>query len=471
MASRTQLRRSLHACTAEGIAAEVVGAFSGGLVLTGWALHLGLSPQLVALLGALPFTAHLFQLPGAFATSRLGSRRVALASVGISRQLFLPLALLPWLPLSPAGAQRLLLVVAVAHHAISILGNNAWTAWMADMVPARLRGRYFGRRTASCTVASGLASLGAGLLLDRAGSARGNSLALSALALLACAAGALSTVLMARQHSRRARRVPLARAARQSIAPARHPRGQRLLAFSFGWSSAVGLAGPFFTIYLVRDLRAGYAVGALYAAGLAGARVLSAPIWGRAIDRAGPRAVLLLCSLGLAASPVLWLLAAEGRLWPIALDALAGGIFAAGHALAMFALPLAVAPERERPFWHAGFAVAGGAGYAVASALAGHAAASPLAACLDSPIRLLLVLSAVARVAAAGLAALLDDEPVIAAPKKREAALAASSALGSSPDGSPPFAPWGSRRWEESSIRRGSTSEGTAELGPSVSLR
>jgi MFS family permease len=225
----------------------------------------------------------------------------------------------------------------------------------------------------------------------------------------------------------------------------------------------------------VRDLRAGYAAGALYTAGLAGARVLSAPLWGRAIDRAGPRAVLLLCSLGLAASPAMWLLAAEGRLWPIALDAVAGGIFAAGHGLAMFALPLAVAPTRERPFWHAGFAVAGGAGYAVASALAGHAAATPLAARLDSPIRLLLALSAVARVAAAGLAALLEDEPVNVeakrAPKKREAALAAPSALGSSPGGSPPFAPWGSRRWEESSIRRGSTSEGTAELGPSVSLR
>jgi MFS family permease len=430
-AASSRLRRSLRASTAEGVCAELVGAFSGGLVLTGWAIELGLSPALVAMLGALPFTAHLFQLPGAFLTSRFGSRRVALTAVAVSRQLFLPLVALPWLPLSQPAAQKLLLGIAFAHHALSIVCNNAWTAWMAELVPDRLRGRYFGARTAVCTVANGVAALAAGRALDAAQEASAARIALAALALLACVAGGASTVLMARQHSRAARRVPLRRALESAASPARHPRGRRLLAFSFAWSAAVGLAGPFFTIHLVTDLRGGYSAGALYAVGLAVARVASAPLWGRAVDRAGPRAVLILCSLGLALTPVVWLLAAPGRLWPIALDAVLGGTFAAGHALAMFALPLAVAPRPQRPFWHAGFAVAGGAGYAVASAIAGAFAGSPLAAALGGPARFVLTLSAVARLAGAGVAAVVEDEPVVReVPKKREAAVAASSALG-----------------------------------------
>jgi MFS family permease len=409
---RSRLRHSLGACTGEGIAAELVGAFSGGLVLTGWAIQLGLSPALVALLGALPFAAHLFQLPGAFATSRFGHRRVALVTIAIARQLFLPLALLPWLPISDDGARRLLLVLAFAHHALGIVCNNAWTAWMAELVPERLRGRYFGRRTAICTAAHGAASLAAGVALDRAGDGGARPVALAALALVACVAGAVSVWLMARQHAELPRRVPLAVAARSVVAPTLHPRGRPLLAFAFAWSGAVGLAGPFFTIHLVSGLEAGYAAGALYAAGLAAARIATAPLWGRAIDRAGSRAILLLCSFGLALSPVTWLLAAPGRLWPIAIDAVLGGAFAAGHSLAMFALPLAVAPVRRRPFWNGAFSMAGGAGYACAVALAGPLASSPAADRLGGAVPLLLGVSAIARVAAAALALRLDDTPI-----------------------------------------------------------
>jgi len=107
----SRLRRSLRASTAEGFGAELVNAFAGPTILTGWALHLGATPLQVGALGALPQLAQLVQLPSAWATALFGRRRVAIAAVGLARQALLPLALLPFLN-SPRGCANIVHRVA-----------------------------------------------------------------------------------------------------------------------------------------------------------------------------------------------------------------------------------------------------------------------------------------------------------------------------------------------------------------------
>jgi hypothetical protein len=47
----------------------------------GWALHLGCSPELIGILGALPFASQLIQLPSAWLSCVAGYRRVAIVTV------------------------------------------------------------------------------------------------------------------------------------------------------------------------------------------------------------------------------------------------------------------------------------------------------------------------------------------------------------------------------------------------------
>ncbi len=351
--------------------AEGVMACAGGAIIMGWALYLGCGPFWVGLLGALPFLAQLMQLPGAWLTSRFGARRMALRTVLCSRLAFLPLVALPFLPLSLEAKRAVLVTVAATHHGLGILCNNAWVTWMGDLVPTRVRGRYFGRRTAISTLAGALATLTTGTFLDGARASDRTGLALAMLAFCACLLGALSTAIMALKHDPvRHRGVTPFRAARM-LQPLRDGAARRLLAYGMSWNAALGLAGPFFTLYLVQDLKLGFTLAALQGSSAALARMLSAPLWGGLIDRLGPRRVLRACSLGLVLSPVLWVLAGPERWWPIALEAVLGGVLLSGHGLAAFALPLAVAPARERPFYHAAFAMAGGASFALASAAGG----------------------------------------------------------------------------------------------------
>ena len=109
---RSRLRRSLGACTAEGLVAEVVSACAGGAILTGWAIHLHASALITGIVVALPQMAQLFQLPAAWSTALIGRRRAAVTLVAASRQMMLPLAVLPLFAPSERTAQTVLLVVA-----------------------------------------------------------------------------------------------------------------------------------------------------------------------------------------------------------------------------------------------------------------------------------------------------------------------------------------------------------------------
>jgi MFS family permease len=405
-ASRT--RRTLRLSTAEGLFAETFAAFAGATVLTGWALHLGASRLEVGLVGALPQLATLVQLPAAWVTAALGRRRVALVSITLSRQVLLVLAVLPFVAAPAEAARAVLLAVAALSAALGVVGNNAWVSWMGEVVPEAVRGRYFGRRTALNTLGGTVAGLGAGAFLD-AWTARGDAgLALAALAVGASALGWVTTALLSRQHD------PTGGLAAPpppgvALAPLRDPAARGFLAYQVAWNAGVGFGGAYFTFHLLGNLKAGFAVAALHAAGVAAGRVVSAPLWGRAIDRLGARPVLAAASFAVAATPLLWIAAAPGRLWPIAVDAVVGGVAWGAHGLAVFALPLAYGTPRERPFYLAAFAKAGGVAYAAAAA-AGGAVAALLPAGGEVlghpvyPVHALFLCSALLRLAGACLA-------------------------------------------------------------------
>src|SRR5256885_7811587 len=85
-----QLRPSLRASLFEGAAAEVFAACAGGAVLTAWALHLGASPVVIGLLGALPVACNVLNLPAAWLTHIVGRKRLPVAAGGAPRPPHLP---------------------------------------------------------------------------------------------------------------------------------------------------------------------------------------------------------------------------------------------------------------------------------------------------------------------------------------------------------------------------------------------
>ncbi|QSQ26331.1 MFS transporter [Pyxidicoccus parkwayensis] len=409
-----RLRRSMGASVVEGMFAEVFTACAGATVLTAWAIALKLGPFLVGVMTALPFFAQFVQFPAAWLTSAFGHRRVALTAVCLSRLVMFPLAVLPWLGLTFTSQQRLLLTVAGLSAVLGVVGNNAWVAWMGELVPRSVRGRFFGRRTALTTLAGTVASLAAGLLMDRLRKPDGVGLGLPLLALGACVMGVVTTLLMATQHDPAPPGVAPRLELKGALVPLKDPTSRRVLGYQVAWNAAVGVSAPFFALHSIQNLKMTFVIMALHAAAVAGVRILTAPLWGKMIDRVGSQPVLMACSLGISIIPVLWLLPSAGTLWPLLFDVLLAGSLWSGHGLAIFALPLTVAPRKGRPFYLAAFATAGGLAYSAAAAVGGAiAAALPqqfiLGGHLWVNLHVLFVLSSVARFGAGLLTARLPE--------------------------------------------------------------
>jgi hypothetical protein len=408
------LRRSLNAAVAEGAFAEIFAACATGAVITGWALYLGASAAMIGLLGALPLGAQVASLPAAWLTSARSRKAVALWAVGISRLTFLPLLALPTLDAVPATKLHLFLGIVAISTAASVIGNSAWVAWMGDLVPDRLRGRFFGRRTIFLSIAGTLTSLGAAILLDRLAPIGWTGAALSGLTATACLAGVASVMLMLRQHEPPAAvepGVPAWQALRLAL---RDRRARPFLGYLLAWNAAVGISASFFAYHMLANLKTGFLVVAAHGVGVAAVRIASARLWGHAVDRIGAGPVLVFCSFGIAAVPLTWFFVTPDRLWPIALDAVFAAFLWAGHGIAAFDLTIGLAPRASRPIYLAAFATAGGLGFGAASMLAGQLASLlpahfELAGDAWTNLHVLFLLSAVGRLAAAGLSLRLHD--------------------------------------------------------------
>lgn len=369
-----EVRRSLHYSIAEGMVAEAFTACTSNAMLTAWAVALDCGALLIGLLWALPYLAQLVQFPAAWLTSRVGGRKTAIAAVALSRQLQLPLVLLPFLPAPTALKQALFVGVTGLAALLGVIGNNGWTTWMGELVPARLSGRYFGRRTAICTLAGTFGALGAGLFIDAARKRGLEREGLAAIALFACLLGAVTTALMRRQ-------AEPPRAAAQDLPswstllePWRDPAVRRALTFNLWWNAAVGLAASFFQIHMAKNLEMSFLVISAYCAATAVVRMLVSPGWGAALDRVGSKPVLVACTLGISTIPAIWIFAAPGTWWPIAIDVLVGAALWAGFNQAIFQLPLRVTPRKNRAFHLAAFSTAGGLAFALSSTAAGAVA-------------------------------------------------------------------------------------------------
>lgn len=408
------LRRSLDASCAEGMVAEVCGACAGGAVLTAWAIHAGADARTIGLLGALPLAAQVLQLPAARLTRRFGCRRVGIAAIGASRLVWLPLALVVFAEPPRAILLPLLVLVVAIAAVLGVVGNNAWISWMGDLVPAHLRGRFFGRRTALLSIAGTIASLTVGFVLDTLGSRGLGAETLSALAGIACVAGGASIALLLR-HADPGAAPPPAGPRRDTVsAVLRDPVARPFLVYLLAWNGAVGLSAGFFSFHMLGTLQTGFTLAAAHGVVVACARIVSAPLWGRVVDGAGARPVVQLCSLGIAFVPALWLVATPDRIWPLAIEAVLAGVFWSGHGIATLDLTIGSSPRAARPAYTAVFAAAGGIGFAATSVLAGALAAAvtpPLQALGAgwTGLHALFALSAIARLAASLLCARIAE--------------------------------------------------------------
>ncbi len=331
-------------------------------------LALGATAAHIGLLSALSnLSAAMLVLPGAAMVERWGYRkRICLWSGGgLARATLLGLALLPVLPRGPAVIY-MAIALAVARVALGHLSLPAWTSLTADLVPLNWRGRYFASRNMAMGVAGMALTYGVGWLITRTGNLAGYPLAMG----VALIAGLLSTGCFARIHDPDPRPLPAAGGRWSGLQELRAAPAFVVFCTIAGlWNLSLHIAGPFFSVYLVGNLKASAGfVGALAVinglAALPGQR-----LFGFLSDRWGPHRVQWLTGLLIPLVPWLWALSRTP--WQVIPAEIASGFLWAGYGLSSFNFLLALTPPDRRARYTALYQIVVTATLALGAAVGG----------------------------------------------------------------------------------------------------
>jgi len=305
--------------------------------LPAFALAIGMPPVLAGLLGTTPLLAGgLLQLLAPRAIARQHSlRRWVSVCIVVQALAFVPLVVVA---LIGTLSTPVIFASAGLYWAAGMSASAGWNPWMARVVPARIRGRFFGRRQGlvQATMLAGL--IGAGAALHVAAGGPHVLDVFAAMFALACVARLVSALMIARMGQ--GIEVAPRRRVRLRSMPERlrgTPRGS-LLAYVIAAASASTISGAFITPYLLDLHRLDYVPYAVFTATIVVAKIAFSPLLGRQIQRLGVRRVVSGCAIAIASIPVMYI-ASDAYVWLLFIQFYSGiawGGFELGVLMALF---------------------------------------------------------------------------------------------------------------------------------------
>jgi MFS family permease len=336
--------KALRHSVRDGMAYTVqVGA--GETYFSAFALFLGATAPQVALLSTLPpLLASGAQIFSAWIGNYVGRRRVVLLGCALQALLWLPIVLLPGL--LGEYAIPALLVLLVLYHSANNLAAPQWTSIMRDLVSERRRGRYFAHRTRLMTITTFVGLVACGLILHELDTAERTYLGFVVIFLIAFVARTVSVYHLTFLHEM----PPTTTAPDMHI---EHWWRTLLSTGAIGFSiyvalmnAAVGISSPFFTVYMLRDLKLSYFEFTMLQGTSVLVQFLMLTTWGRVADIYGNRLILIVTSISLPIVPSIWLL--SDNFWSLVLFQALSGLSWSGFTLSAGNLLYELVPQTRR---------------------------------------------------------------------------------------------------------------------------
>ncbi len=276
--------------------------------LSAFSLFCRASAPQVALLSTLPqLLGSLAQLAGAWLARHMQRRKpVILGGVLFQALVFVPILAVPyWFP---DQAVPVLLILYTCYFAGGGLAAPPWTSLMGDIVPEQRRGRFFALRTRLTNIMAFTALAVSGLVLHYFDYRNAAVIGFVIIFVMACCARLVSGWHLARMYEPPIGHSPAAVAVFSALS-LRVLRRTGALWFSLYvvlMQGAVGISGPFFAVYMLRDLHFTYLEFMLNTGTMVLAQFVTLNYWGRISDAFGNKLIVKVCGLGMPVLPLLW---------------------------------------------------------------------------------------------------------------------------------------------------------------------
>jgi MFS family permease len=327
-----------------------------GPALTGFTRALGANDFVYSVIMALPVIGAIIQVFFSYVMINSGKRRLLFIAAGyVHRPLWFVIAFIPFL-LNPdktkAGIVVITLLIAISSIANSIVGL-AFSSWMGDLVPVEVKGRFFGRRAMIYTITGGTAALLCGLLLDNIHGYSGYAVVFVFAAILGTAD---ITMFFWVKHPPMAAHKERQPFFMLFFEPFKDRNYFRYVLFVAFWYFSVNIAGPFFNVYMIEELKMSFLLISLFTQVAANvSTIFFIRIWGNLADKYGSRPVMSLCCASIIVLPVIWLFTTPHSIWVVLAINLMTGIFWPGFEMTALNQSIWLAPEKNRSSYLANY--------------------------------------------------------------------------------------------------------------------
>ncbi|MDI6784301.1 MAG: MFS transporter [bacterium] len=343
--TRLQYLRGMRVSTVEGTLATIFGNLTGGALLTGLALHIGATKPQIGILFSIPALANVVQPLASIWVERLHSRKAYVAILaGIARVLMSLAVLTLFLP-KQFQIPYLFAIMLISSITASCTGP-AWSTWMSDMVPEDIRGKYFANRNVIMNIIGMVIGLVVGQTMDIL---QGNTgfLILYSAGLVFAIFNAISFIWQY-EPPHRVEKLHKTKLRIIFLLPLRNIQFMRLILFYAFWTFATGIAGPFYAVFMIDELRIPYFQIYIFVAIHTIMLVLASPVWGYLADKFGNKFIVKLGTIVITFFPIVWVFNTPQNYILIPILHFFGGIITAGMNLASFNLFLGAAPRKNK---------------------------------------------------------------------------------------------------------------------------
>ena len=350
---RADLRLCLRYCRNEGIVAMpiVTMALPGSMALSALVTKgYPLPATLIGVLGSLPFVGNFLQLfVSPFLLRWSPPKAVTLAAEWLHLASWVALGLMmPWIPRgSPVQAGAWIVTWFFVSSCFGAVAGVSWSTWIEEWVPARIRGKFFGRRNQILQLSTVFFLMVSGWVLSRW---EYSVAAFQAVIFGSAFLRIFSLRWQWKSPTRPHRAPPAAHESFGGQIDVIRGSGSFLAFVVFGavWSFAANCFGPFYTIFMFD--RVGFSaldVGVVTGLSQIGG-ALSLPAWGRLLDRYGNKSVMVFSLILWQLSMFLWCVVNPGNrtmlygLWTWI------GATSAGFVLGQFTILLRLIPPAAK---------------------------------------------------------------------------------------------------------------------------
>lgn len=308
----TKIKKSLNLTVGEAISSAAVQGFGNAGIasmnnqyISAYAIALKATNSEISLILALPLLiSGVVQLRAADLIKKLGSRkRVALLIGFINILLWPPFVFMPFIFHNNQVWWFLAFFTLIT--VFWTLDDSAWDSLITDLVPARRRGKFFGRRKFIGGIILLATSFIAGFILT---SFESNIfMGFFIIFLSAMLARCVSWILVSRIYE------PPLEISRQEqfkfsdfIKEIWRTKASKVIALSAFMNLAIYLALPFYSVYMLQDMKLNMTTFTVINLAAITANLITLGFWGKKIDNTGPLRIIAFTSLCIGFVPLLW---------------------------------------------------------------------------------------------------------------------------------------------------------------------